>query len=228
MMLEKSEGRVSVAGLLRNVLWRTLLWYAAAGAILGGLYGCSVLSVLMFAPGIIEDTLTWISRVTTAICGIVGLATGWIAAWRGLWRMPASTGAVIGLLLGIPVGGFVLAFYYVFAFPIGAVMGGAYGLATGVVNSILIVIARRAFETGSRPHRRLVVRASALGGTLTPAFLWTLVWFFDGAPGATTSDSPWIDVAIVVAIPSLVLCIVSRWLGGLVDDRLRGRAKPGP
>lgn len=212
-----------------GVLWRSLLWYTAAGAVLGGLHGCAIWPIVIFMINTTETTepwLVWGVRVATVGFGAAGLAAGWVVARRGLWRMPAPTGAVIGLLAGIPVGGLLLAFIYAFAFPIGAAVGAAYGAATGLVNSIVVIIAHRAF--GGKTCRRAMVRGSAIGGALTPILPWTLAWSFHGLSESVSDVPVWGELIVGVGPPSLVLCFVSLWFGGLMTDRFSGRVGEGP
>jgi hypothetical protein len=39
MTTDQQEARISPASLMWGIFWRSVVWYAATGAVLGGLYG---------------------------------------------------------------------------------------------------------------------------------------------------------------------------------------------
>ena len=42
MTMHRRDADLSLWGLLWSIVWRSVLWYTVTGAVLGGLYGCSV------------------------------------------------------------------------------------------------------------------------------------------------------------------------------------------
>ena len=83
MTVQRPDPDASLWGLLWGILWRGVLWYTAAGAVLGGLYGCSVVAVAVFSfdTGVgAGDLPVRAMRVAVGICGVVGFAAGWILA----------------------------------------------------------------------------------------------------------------------------------------------------
>jgi hypothetical protein len=69
--------------LIWGIVWRSVLWYTVAGAVLGGLYGCSVVALAVFSfdagDGAGELPVRAI-QVAVSSCGVVVSRRG------GFWR----------------------------------------------------------------------------------------------------------------------------------------------
>jgi hypothetical protein len=217
-MAREREVRISTSALLWGILWRSAVWYTAAGAALGGLYGCAVVVAAFFTPGLDEDGSLWALRTLVMFCAAAGFVVGWVMARAVGQEMRPLLGAVIGALAGITLGGSYLMFAYFIAFPVGAVLGGMYGLAVGLIDALLVAaVTRLLFFPLSEPvkHRRVVVVASVLGVLVVPGY-----WFisslrssgYEGFGGITGSF--WGDVFIYTGFPPLLLALVAQWLGG--------------
>ena len=48
MTTDQQEVRVSPASLMWGIFWRSVVWYAASGMALGGLYGCAFAGSIVF------------------------------------------------------------------------------------------------------------------------------------------------------------------------------------
>ena len=83
MSTDQQEARISPASLMWGIFWRSVVWYAATGAVLGGLYGCATIAVAMFsadASEVIEPSEVWASRALIGLFGMTGFIGG------GRWR----------------------------------------------------------------------------------------------------------------------------------------------
>ena len=221
MSTDRQEAYLSPAGLLWGIFWRNVLWYTAAGMVLGGLYGCVLVAVAMFsadAGEAIEPSAVWASRALIGLFGLTGFAGGWALA-RVIGReMRPALGAVIGGMAGVQLGGFKYLFAYFYAFPFGTILGGAYGTAVGFVNAILVgALTRVLFFPLSEPwlYRRAVMWTSLLGVLLLPGFWFVILIRSSGYTevGGMTG-SFWGDVFIYAGFPSLILDLVAQWFGG--------------
>ena len=221
MMAEEREANIGTWALFWGILWRSVVWYTVAGAVLGGLYGCAVVVSSFFTPVLHETGWVWALRTLVFICAAVGSVVGWMIAREVGWEMRPFLGALIGIFAGITLGGFYLMFYYLFAFPMGAIVGGMYGLAVGLADGLLFaVVTRVLFFPLSEPakYRRAAVVASVLGVLVIPGY-----WFvsllrssgYEGFGGVTSSltGSFWGDALVYAGFPSLVTTLVAQWLG---------------
>lgn len=218
---ESGEAGIGAARVAWGILWRSVVWYTAAGAVLGAFYGCAFLAaalLLVGAGGADESHSVWIMRSTVAFGGLAGLAAGWMLA-RRIEQMPTSLGAVAGLLVGLPLGGFYFVFMYIFAFPIGAIVGAAYGFAVGVVNAVTVAfITLVFFPPTSDPHSRsrAVTAASVLGAAAIPG-AWLIVFSEHGVGGQHESA---VFVGLVYAgFPAFILALTGWWIGGRIPLR---------
>ena len=48
MTTDQQEVCVSPASLMWGIFWRSVVWYAASGMALGGLYGCTFVGSIVF------------------------------------------------------------------------------------------------------------------------------------------------------------------------------------
>ena len=218
------EGRTDKTTLLFwGLLWRSVVWYTLAGAVLGGFYGCAFVAVSVFSSDVSDSpdtsTLLWALHGVVALLGVTGAVAGWVIVARTLkQKMRPLMGAVVGSIVGVSSGGFpFLAFFYFFAFPYGAFLGGAYGLAVGLVDAFLVATITRAFFfplSHVRKHRRVVLAVSVLGVLVIPG-LWFVWWVrsagYAGFGEMTGSLSG--DALVYVGFPTLVLALVAEWLG---------------
>ncbi|MGI8911285.1 MAG: hypothetical protein ACR2JR_12140, partial [Rubrobacteraceae bacterium] len=132
--MDRQEACLSPASLMWGMVWRSVLWYTVAGAVLGGLYGCSFIALAIFsfdAGDGAGDLPVWAIRMMVIFCGVAGFVAGWFLARSIGKELRPLLGAVIGAMAGIPLGGFYFVFAYLIAFPAGVMLGGTYGLAVG-------------------------------------------------------------------------------------------------
>src|ERR671933_344953 len=116
-MAEEREANIGTSALLWGILWRSVVWYTGAGAVLGGLYGCAVVVCSLFTPGLEDDGWVWALRTLVIFCAAAGSVAGWLIARKVGREMRPLLGAMIGTLAGITLGGFYLMFYLLSAFP---------------------------------------------------------------------------------------------------------------
>ena len=219
-MAEEHETHIGTSALFWGILWRSVVWYTVAGAVLGGLYGCAVVVSAFFTPGVDEDGWVWALRRLVIFSAAAGFVVGWVLARVVGREMRPSLGAVIGALAGITQGGSYLMFAYLFAFPWGAILGGIYGLAVGLVDALLVAAVTRAlYFPLSEPakHRRAVVMASVLGVLIVPGYWFVSLLRSSGYEGFNVSGSVtgsfWGDAFIYTGFPPLLLALVAQWLG---------------
>ena len=110
-MAEEREVRIGTWTLFWGILWRSVVWYTVAGAVLGGLYGCAVVVASFFTPGLVENGWVWALRTLVIFCAAASSVVGWMTARKVGWEMRPMLGATIGILAGITLGGFYLMFY---------------------------------------------------------------------------------------------------------------------
>jgi hypothetical protein len=75
-MAGEREARIGTSALFWGIIWRSVVWYTAAGAVLGGLYGCAVVVSAFFTPGLDEDGWVWALRTLVIIFAAAGLVVG--------------------------------------------------------------------------------------------------------------------------------------------------------
>jgi hypothetical protein len=72
MTTDQQEARLSPASLMWDIFWRSVFWYTATGAVLGGLYGCSFVALAIFsfdAGDGVGDVPVWAIRMMVIFCG---------------------------------------------------------------------------------------------------------------------------------------------------------------
>jgi hypothetical protein len=82
MTMDEQEARLSPASLMWGIFWRSVVWYTATGAVFGGLYGCSFVSLAIFsfdAGDGAGDVPVWAIRMMVIFCGVAG----------GSWHVPS-------------------------------------------------------------------------------------------------------------------------------------------
>ena len=144
MTTDQQATRHSPASLMWGIFWRSVVWYAATGAVLGGLYGCSFVALAIFsfeAGDGAGDLPVWAIRMMVLFCGVAG----WLLAHFIAKELRPLLGAVIGAMAGIPLGEFYFMFAYLIAFPAGVILGGTYGLAVGLLNAFLLTVVTHLF-----------------------------------------------------------------------------------
>jgi hypothetical protein len=221
--------------LIWGIVWRSVLWYTVAGAVLGGLYGCSVVALAVFSfdagDGAGELPVRAI-QVAVSSCGVVGFAAGWVLARFAGKLMRPLLGAVIGALVGIPLGGFYFAFGYLIAFPFGAMVGGACGLTVGLIDAVLLTAVTRTFFvplSDPREYSRAAVATNVLGAMVVQGLLAVYLLLLPGQEGISgLTISAAVGLLGYLGIPSLVLVLVAQWFGGCLAGWYVRSAAPGP
>jgi WD domain, G-beta repeat len=235
MTVHRAGAGLSRWGSLWGIFWRGVLWYAVAGTVLGGLYGCSAVAVSVFSfdagDGVGELPVRAI-RVAVGFCGVVGFAAGWVLARSVGKQMRPLLGAVIGALVGIPLGGYYFAFGYLIAFPFGAMVGGAFGLTVGLIAAVVLTAVTRAFFVPlSDPgkYRRAAVATNVLVAMLVAGFSGVYLLLFpgqEGVGGLTVSAT--VGLLGYLGIPFLILVLVAQWFGGRLAGWYARSAAQGP
>ena len=217
-----------------GMVWRSVLWYAAAGAVLGGLYGCSFIALAIFsfdAGDGAGDLPVWAIRMMVIFCGGAGFVAGWFLARSIGKELRPLLGAVIGAMAGIPFGGFYFVFAYLIAFPAGVMLGGTYGLAVGLVNAVLLtVVTRLLFVPLSDPrrYRRAAVATNMLGVMVVPGYWGVSLLFLAGQEGfSRLTGSAAVDLWIYIGLPSLILLLTAQWFGGRLAGWYAHSPTPG-
>jgi hypothetical protein len=219
MTTDQRATRHSPASLMWGIFWRSVVWYAATGAVLGGLYGCSFVALAIFsfeAGDGAGDLPVWAIRMMVLFCGMAGFVAGWLLAHFIAKELRPLLGAVIGAMAGIPLGGF----YFLIAFPAGVMFGGTYGLAVGLVDAVLLTVVTRLFFvplSDPQNYRRAAVATNMLGVMVVPGFWGVWLLFFPGQGGVSgLTGSAAVDLWIYIGLPSLILHLTVQWFGGLL------------
>jgi hypothetical protein len=235
MTTDQQEARLSPASLMWGIFWRSVVWYTATGAVLGGLYGCSFVSLAIFsfdAGDGAGDVPVWAIRMMVIFCGVAGFVAGWFLARSIAKELRPLLGAVIGAMVGIPLGGFYFVFAYLIAFPAGVIFGGTYGLAAGLVNAVLLTVVTRLFFvplSDPQNYRRAAVATNMLGVMVVPGFWGVSLLFFPGQGGVSgLTGSASVDLWIYIGLPSLILLLTAQWFGGLLAGWYAHSLASGP
>jgi hypothetical protein len=235
MTTDQQATRLSPASLIWGIFWRSVVWYAATGAVLGGLYGCSFVALAIFsfeAGDGAGDLPVWAIRMMVIFCGMAGFVAGWLWAHFIAKELRPLLGAVIGAMAGIPLGGFYFVFAYLIAFPAGVILGGTYGLAVGLVNAFLLTVVTRLFFiplSDPQSYRRAAVATNMLGVMVVPGFWGVSLLFFPGWGGVSgLTGSAAVDLWIYFGLPSLILLLTAQWFGGRLAGWYAHSLAPGP
>jgi hypothetical protein len=221
MTTDQQEARISPASLMWGIFWRSVVWYTATGAVLGGLYGCSFVALAIFsfdAGDGAGDVPVWAIRMMVIFCGVAGFVAGWFLAHSIAKELRPLLGAVIGAMAGIPLGGFYFVFAYLIALPAGVMLGGTYDLAVGLVDAVLLTAVTRLFFvplSDPQNYRCAAVATNMLGVMVVPGFWGVSLLFFPGQGGVSgLTGSAAVDLWIYIGLPSLILLLTAQWFGG--------------
>ena len=235
MTTDKQATRHSPASLMWGIFWRSVVWYAATGAVLGGLYGCSFVALAIFsfeAGDGVGDLPVWAIRMMVLFCGMAGFVSGWLWAHFIAKQLRPLLGAVIGAMAGIPPGGFYFVFAYLIAFPAGMILGGTYGLAVGLLNAFLLTLVTRLFFiplSDPQSYRRAAVATNMLGVMVVPGFWGVSLLFFPGWGGVSgLTGSAAVDLWIYIGLPFLILLLTAQWFGERLAGWYAYSMAPGP
>ena len=235
MTTDQQEARLPPASLMWGIFWRSVVWYTATGAVLGGLYGCSFIALAIFsfdAGDDAGDLPVWTIRMMVIFCGVAGFLAGWFLARSIGKELRPLLGAVIGAMAGIPLGGFYFVFAYLIALPAGVMLGGTYGLAVGLVNAVLLTVVTRLFFVpifDPRKYRRAAVATNMLGVIVVPGFWGVSLLFSPGQVGFSgLTGSAAVDLWIYIGLPSVVLLLTAQWFGGRLAGWYAHSPAPGP
>jgi hypothetical protein len=231
MTTDQQATRHSPASLMWGIFWRSVVWYAATGAVLGGLYGCSFVALAIFsfeAGDGAGDLPVWAIRMMVLFCGVAG----WLLAHFIAKELRPLLGAVIGAMAGIPLGEFYFMFAYLIAFPAGVILGGTYGLAVGLLNAFLLTVVTHLFFiplSDPQSYRRAAVATNMLGVMIVPSFWGVSLLFFPGWGGVSgLTGSAAVDLWIYIGLPSLILLLTAQWFGERLAGWYAHSLAPGP
>jgi hypothetical protein len=221
MTIDRQETRLPPTRLVWGMVWRSVLWYTVAGAVLGGLYGCSFIALAIFAFDAGDgagDLPVWAIWMMVIFWSVAGFVAGWFVARSIEKELRPLLGAIIGVMAGIPLGGYYFVFAYLIAFPAGVMLGSTYGLAVGLANAVLLTVVTRLFFvplSDPRNYRRAAVATNMLGVRVVPGFWGVSLLFFPGQVGFSgLTGSAAIDLWIYIVLPSLLLVLTAQWFGG--------------
>lgn len=210
---------MSTLRLFWGIFWRSVLWYTAAGAVFGGLYGCAFLTAMILSSGLLGEVSFLAFGCFAGVVILLYVALGLMLARRV--KIPVLAASVLCVLGIFALPGLLVVPYSIFAFAIGTVCGSAYGLAVGLVNALaLAVVIRLRFTTLGKPEfRRAIVTTSMLSVLVIPllCLLWILWEQFIQRSTPVDGAFAYAGVMIFYAgIPALVLAAAARILGGRI------------
>ncbi len=204
---------------LWELIRRGMLWYAAAGAVLGWTYGCAFYSVAFFGSFLAEEEPPWVAALiaTPFILGFA--ACGWILARNNGSR--ASSYVVAGVYTAISLPGLP---FSVVTLPVGGTLGVAYGrvfgLASGLATAGLTCTFFPLQNAGC--YRRIVVRARRVLLVALAALLLVGVALWHES--LREFDALLTFGIVFVLLPDVILWLPAGWLGGKLADSHARRA----
>jgi hypothetical protein len=196
------------------MLWRSVLWDTATGTILGGLYGCAILTVMFIAVLGGGAGVRWAPTIVIVV-GISGAIPGWLLTRTG--NMRSLFGAVLGALALVSLPGLCLLPFSIFALFAGGIIGGIYGLVMGLTSGLALCVLTKARHlplTDVARHRREMVRVGfgiVWGLALAYPPLLVLAGWVSGLTGGVVAD-----VIIYAGSPTLILAFTAEWVSTLL------------
>lgn len=222
---------MSAGALLWGIFWRSVVRYTIAGAVLGSLYGCSlVTTVFLFLPAVLTyeveswDSVMLVLLVMAILGCLVGAIGGWKLARNAAGNLRPLAGAMVGALIGASCM-VVVSLPHIFAFMVGAAMGAAYGLAVGLANGLSVAVLTRVRHfppTDISQYRYFAMRFGPVlvGALAVLALIVLAILAISGDLGSSLNDEGGIlFIALTfVVFPALVLGLIAEWVGRHLAD----------